>query len=356
MTELQFILNPLPDLLPYRPHPDRERVEDLSNQWTRRYLGPLMTRPEALNEFLGQRLALWPGMCYPAAPPERLLNICNWNQYWFFMDDMAAYTEHLGSDPVGARTAFDSLRQIAHGTHTARLAGHEKIFSALFQAITSDMPEQLAARFVADLDDMLDGFEREIELRSAGYVDTDHVDQLIAARLQACGMLWCFDLSEYGLGIDLSNDLDRHPGLRRIRDLAVRQTCLFGEIFSFRKEYFSSDGMNAIAALIAQNEHSLQEAVDILHARGSAAEHEFVAACDAIRKSDLGQRPEIHAYLDEIGHQIAGVTRWELQTPAIMDLNFNGTAASPAIGNSFPTKLWSWADALGTQGFGVVAG
>ncbi|MFD6879980.1 MULTISPECIES: terpene synthase family protein [unclassified Streptomyces] len=311
--ELRFSLPAPVDLTPFRLHPQADQIEERSDAWAREHLAAAYPSREALEEFLERRAALWPCMSYPSADPGRLLWFCQWNQYWFMLDDRSVYDSDLAADPGRARRTYAAIRQVLNESlPAAEVPGRLRPLADLWAQSGPLMPAGLRARFAASTEDLLDGFEAEAALRA----DSAHTpDDLVTARRKASGVWMCTTFVEWGLGIDLTDDFAAHPALGRLSVLAGEQMIYHNEILSFRKEHFSGDTMNLVTAWAGPGLHRLQEAVDRAHAAATRAEEDFVTERDLILAGPLGERADVRAYLDELGYLMAGCLRYEYLVP-----------------------------------------
>ena len=121
-------------------------------------------------------------MCYPSATPEQLLAICKWNHYCFFMYDKFA-SPHLAASPENAHAEFGPLRKIIQGHSSTLPVGIMKTLNDLLHELVPTMSDWFAARFLVDLDSMLDGFLDETEMRAARHIDAGQPEELIDVRM-----------------------------------------------------------------------------------------------------------------------------------------------------------------------------
>ncbi|MGW7045731.1 terpene synthase family protein [Streptomyces avermitilis] len=313
----------------YRPHPQAEEIEERSDAWAREHLAGLYPSGAALEEFLLRRAAVWPCMSYPSADCEALLLFCQWNQYWFMLDDRSAYDD-ISTDAQRARRTYGAIRALLRGRGPqAQLPPLLEPLAGLWERMGAGMPTGLRERFTASTEDLLDGFEAEAALRAN---PDNGVDTLVEARRKASGVWMCTTFAEWGLGIDLSDEFAQ-PALADAARLAGEQMIYHNEILSFRKEYFSGDTMNLVAAWAGPDLKDLQEAVDRAHTAATHAEVAFVALRERILATPLGRRPGVAAYLAELGHLMAGCLRYEYLVPRYHGLGhiWNGNMSGTVV-------------------------
>ncbi|WP_407547539.1 terpene synthase family protein [Streptomyces sp. Pv4-95] len=311
METFQFRLREFPDLLPWRQSPFSAETEQKSNQWVRNHLGGLFPDAAQLEEFIDCRLALWPCLAYPDASPERLLAICNWNQLWFRLDDLATYDPQLSTSKESARKAYVHLKNaLCHTTDSDYLPA--RLATMAWQAF-SGLSNSQRTRFVGAYGDMLDGFMSEVTYRS-GASECDF-DTCMDIHRVSGGMTWTLVHLEYGLGIDVSTQMKSHPELEEISRPAIDHTLLTNAILAFRKEYFTGDPMNPVACLIRSRGWDIQRSVDHVQELILDLEKEFIARRDRILAGELGQDPEVCSYLDAVGRWMKGTLRWQFISP-----------------------------------------
>jgi hypothetical protein len=307
----------LPELtgpFPVVTHPSYKLIEHDSSAWVRAHLAFAFPDAQPLDRFIACLYPLWVCLCYPTAiDTERLLNVCNFQQFMFFIDDSDVL---LSGDQETARRILPRLRALLRGG--APDGPFEEAFTAAWQPIAAGLPAAQQERFAADLMAYCLGSAEEILTRTARRPAS--LDEHIKRRHRSTGAYFCLHLMEYGLGIDLTGELRRYRELAQIRDLLAEEVGLVNDILSYRKEHFTGDGVNAVRILQDTQRLTLQRAIDHVAAMARNADEQFFAQRERLLSGPLGRDPRVTAYLEGMGHMIGGNTRWHFLTP-----RYNGT-------------------------------
>lgn len=307
---LRFVLPELAGPYPLAVHSAYDQVAGQSADWVRRYLAFGFADGQGVEDTIACLHPLWAAMCYPTAAPARLLDICNFHQLMFFVDDSDVL---LGAHSTAtAERVLPRLRALMDGS-TAPREPLEEAFVAAWRPIAAQMSPAQRRRFGADIMTYCTGSAEEILARAADRPDdlTEHVRR----RRRSTGAYFCLTLMEYGLDVDIADRLAGDPRLNRMRDLLADQVGLVNDILSYRKEHFTGDTVNALHILQSTQALTLQQAVDATTAMITGIDARFAAERDRLLASPLGRDPDVVAYLAGMEHMIAGNTRWHFHTP-----------------------------------------
>jgi hypothetical protein len=122
---------------------------------------------------------------------------------------------------------------------------------------------------------------------------------------------------EHGLGIDLSDEIAGDDQLAGMWRIVGTHVVLVNDLFSFRKEYFTGDGLNLITSLLYHEKMTLQSAVDKVQDMIGKAGEDFAAACRDIRVR-YARHPrgkDVERYLEALGYMISGNVAWSYESP-----------------------------------------
>jgi hypothetical protein len=128
-------------------HPDYPFIERRSSAWVRTHLAFGFADQRGCDDFVGCLYPLWVCQSYPTAERWRLLRLCNFQQFMFFLDDSDVL---LSADPRVPERVLPRLQALLTGDATPQ-AGLEEAFLAAWQPIAGDMPPPQRRRFVEDL-------------------------------------------------------------------------------------------------------------------------------------------------------------------------------------------------------------
>ncbi|MEU8031635.1 terpene synthase family protein [Streptomyces sp. NPDC049099] len=307
----EIYLPEFPYLLPACSHPQTEDIRRESDAWVRETMGFAMDDPREMDLLLEETASLWTCLVLPTAREDRLRHLCKYTEYLSVFDNAMVDRDKLGKDPAAAQELFVLLAGIldeqADGTEM-----WGSVLQGLWKEMRADMPPAVWDRFLAEVRRFLAGCVHEITSRTEDRV-FDY-DTYIGVRKDSVGMGMYFVLGEYGLGIDLTEDLERHAELREIIDIALVHIMLTNDMFSFRAEAMMDDYVNALSVLRLSEGLGLQEGVDRLFALIDGKRAEFMKARAAIEAGELGRRDDIRAYLDALWHMMAGNLQWSYLT------------------------------------------
>jgi hypothetical protein len=308
----EFYLPEFPYLLPARRHPRTQRIRRQSDEWVRRHMAFALDDAHAMDLLLEETASLWTCYVLPTAAENRLLPLCEYTEYLSVFDNAMVDRTKIGKDPAAAKELFERVTDILTDQAVGADFAWGRVLADLWRDMRAGCSPALWERFMAEVRRFLAGCVAEITSRSDGSV-FDY-DTYIKVRRDSVGMGMYFVLGEYGLGIDLTDDLARHRPLRDVIDVALDHIMLTNDLFSFRAEAGMDDYVNALSVLRLSEGLDLQAAVDRLFAVIDGLRADFMAARAAIEAGELGRRPEIRAYLDALWHMMAGNLQWSYLT------------------------------------------
>ncbi|MCX4529917.1 MULTISPECIES: hypothetical protein [unclassified Streptomyces] len=263
---------------------------------------------EELETFLEHRTSLWNLLTYADAREDRIDLVCAWIDVLFSIDD------------VFAQAPPSRIRQLGILELPAVLDGRppvvETAFTRAFEQLRDQTfplaPHRVWQRYARTLHEFLEACHAERDLtRDLASLDLPTYEKYRNSSIGEC----CFPLLEFGLGIDLSDRLEKLPELRRLNMLVARHWIGVNDVFSYRKELYSGDTMNEIQLALAENGGDLQAAVDRIAATVHRVEIEFDGLTAMLRAGVAGRDSGLRAYLDALEAMIAGNLEWSYLTP-----------------------------------------
>lgn len=308
----EIYLPEFPYLLPARCHPQTESIRAESDAWTRQSMGFALDGEREMELLMEETASLWTCYVLPTARPERLRLLCKYTEYLSVFDNAMVDRRRIGKDPQAAKELFGRVVNILNDQADAADFAWGRALQGLWKEMRADASDALWGRFMTEVQRFLSGCVSEINSRADDVV-FDY-DTYIGVRRDSVGMGMYFVLGEYGLGIDLSEDLEHHPELRGIVDTALVHIMLTNDLFSFRAEAGMDDYVNALSVLRLSEGLALQAAVDRLFALIDGLRADFMTARSAIEAGPLGSRADVRAYLDALWHMMAGNLQWSYLT------------------------------------------
>ncbi|WP_394831555.1 terpene synthase family protein [Pendulispora rubella] len=262
--------------------------------------------------FLACRYAMWTCLCFPLGDAQRVRDLCDASQYFFVIDDdFSDASRPKGRE--GEPAIFCELMAVLRGESVAKDREYIQVLREVWSRLRTRMPLAQQTRYIEAVRDFLRGFAVEVEARRSGTC-FNYVDYMGLRRDSVSGKPY-FILAEYAMDIDLSEEFAAYPELDALNRTALDQLILVNDLFSFRKEYFAGDSMNAISVLRRSGGLDLQGAVSVVCDTVNDLTRQFVHDRDRLLSSDLGRRPHVRAYATAIGQIMAGNLHWSFLTP-----------------------------------------
>ncbi|MFM0069130.1 terpene synthase family protein [Paraburkholderia aspalathi] len=282
---------------PLRIHTDYPVIDERNANWVRKFLP--FPDEEARLRFLGHRYSMLDTMMFPSGSGERIWQISCVTSMFFAIDDLSL------------------LQQVLPGDIASGLADehpYSRAFSDIWGILSRSMPTTLYRRYSRHWQLWFDSVLRENELKEQGKILD--MDAYLALRRANVGALTYMIFAEYLHDLDFSDYAD-DPDLMRAQQ-AVEEYCLLvNDLYSYRKECSAGQGFNILASLTRLHGLSMQQAVDVVCARISAADQLRKELCDLLydRYSSLFDTEQLQTYLNTLGTICAGVLRWTLESP-----------------------------------------
>jgi hypothetical protein len=297
-----FRLPAIPRLTALKCHPQLGQLEELDNRWVRDFL-PFKSNAD-MERFIECRHPSWVALTYPTAPLDRLLEICEITSFLFALDD-ACYSDPRGPNGARMRRELCEIVPMMGGADFSEDLPFVRALHDVWQRMKTKMPLPQQKRFIAAGEAFLDGCRKEIDARSRGEI-LSFETYLKVRREGALGGDIYLIFAEYAAAVDLTNDIADDEDLREINRLATDHWLLSNDLFSFRREYYAGDYMNAVLVLMHSEHLSLQAAVEEVCALLMVTEREFVERQDRILSQDLGLRSDIRRYLESLEYVVSG--------------------------------------------------
>ncbi|MBT2382460.1 terpene synthase family protein [Streptomyces sp. ISL-11] len=250
---------------------------------------------------------MWSLLTYPTAGTQRIEIICNWIDVLFHLDDLFVHASGARSEELGLR----HLRDVIDGRPVTADTAYLRTFACLRRRARAAMPVPVWDRFVHTIEGFLDACRTERhwqETRAA--IDLSAYEESRGRSIGQC----CFPLLEYGLGLDLSGELESHPELERLNTLVARHWIGVNDIFSYRKESYSGDTMNVIGLALAENGGDLQAAVNRVASTVRRTEEEFASLSEHFLNGPASGNTNVRQYVEALKWIITGNLEWSYIT------------------------------------------
>jgi hypothetical protein len=308
----EVYLPAFPYLLPALCHADASTIRHESSQWVSNNMRFALDSDQEMEELLEEGAALWTCYVLPTASRQRLRLLCDYTEYLSVFDNAMVDRAKIGSDLNAAKQLFARVVNILEDQAIGSDFEYGRVLKSIWSQMRPEFSEPHWDRFMAEVRRFLSGCVSEIASRQGNAVFD--FDTYVNVRRDSVGMGMYFVLGEYGLGIDLTDRLEKHAELREIIDIALEHIMLTNDIFSFRAESEMDDYVNALAVLRLSEGMSLQAAMDRLFTIVEGKRMRFMAARDGIESGELGADAEIRTYLAALWHMMAGNLQWSYLT------------------------------------------
>ncbi len=173
-------------------------------------------------------------------------------------------------------------------------------------------------RFAASWGRFLVAHTEEVDLAARGLAGTLDLQEYAEFRRRTVGIHHSIDAGERSRGFEVPAEVQAHPLMERMRDLAADTIGFMNDIHSFEREKRRGDGHNLIAVLHRERRCGWQEAADeaVRMTTDSLAEYLELEAqvpqmCDELGL-DEDDRAKVRMGVEAIQHWINGNYEWAL--------------------------------------------
>ncbi|GGY87671.1 terpene synthase family protein [Streptomyces poonensis] len=253
--------------------------------------------------FLAERIPRRACWSYPTAEPARLGSISRLHTLLYAFADPAAH----------GWEAYDDVLRTLDGT-----GDDTSPFATAYRDARADLTGSMTAgvrrRYARAHRRWAEALVMENSLRAGGH--TAHPDVCFPLRRIACGGETALVPVEHGLGIDLTELMERDADLAGLWRVAGTHMALVGDLFSLRRELLTGDGPNLPLSLMRHQGLTVQGAVDVLLRRLEDAGDTYTRACRTLRARhrDHGLSGDLDRYLEAVGRLIAGNLAWHYES------------------------------------------
>ncbi|MFH8785977.1 terpene synthase family protein [Streptomyces roseoverticillatus] len=293
-------------------HPDHESIRAVTTPWTRKHLHRMGLDADWTDVFVSMRHDNWPCWVYPRGVTDRVRGSADLTICVSVCDNLLTDMQRgLRPDRTAAVTA--AVLQVVGGAPP----GDDPLAVMAAEAwngLTSPMRPSQRWRVLAGIHDYVRGEAMADEVHRTGRRLT--IDEYLPMRGYAIGARPWTAMLDFVLDVDLPDDLLDSPELRRARELAVLHSALVNDLFSFGRECREGQWpFNALGILHFHEGLDLQEATDRLCGLIADHERQLLDVTEAVRSGPRGGRPGLDAYLEGLGHFVAGNVPYHFFSP-----------------------------------------
>lgn len=296
-----------------RQHPLSEAAQLRTQNWAQGR--GLITSPRALGKFEALGYGRLMSYACPAAAPEDLQLVVDWNTLFFVFDDLQG-----NAVATGRPAAYERLRRLARRTieeHGKSDTQHPAL-DALADLCRRTFPGRSAAwarRFELNLEIWLTGHARENAFRLAGV--TPALEEYIRLRRDASTVYPNCDVFELAERVEIPEALYFRGNYQELVAATADIMCWVNDIHSLSAELAAGDPINLVVVL---REHrglslsrALREVTEMISARvrdHQAAARALVADMEALELPP-GVRDGVLRCVRDQGSWAAGMELWD---------------------------------------------
>ncbi|MET9081338.1 7-epi-alpha-eudesmol synthase [Streptomyces sp. NPDC004237] len=258
---------------------------------------------------------------YPHASAEDMVVLMNWFSLAFLFDD-----QFDANRPDRADRIADVARELIatplrpSGIRPRVVCPITMAWAEVWQHLSDGMSLTWRTRFAASWGRFLVAHCEEVDLAARGLAGTLGLDEYAAFRRRTVGIHHSIDAGERSRRFEVPAQVQAHPLMERMRDLASDTIGFMNDIHSFERERRRGDGHNLIAVLHRERGGSWSDAMQEAYRMTTVCLDEYVELetrvprmCDELGL-DEKQRDAVRMGVEAIQHWINGNYVWGLSS------------------------------------------
>ncbi|MFJ8795690.1 7-epi-alpha-eudesmol synthase [Streptomyces sp. NPDC102462] len=307
----------LPFETPVSPHLEYARSRHLRWVWD---MG-LVRSQAGFAEYRSWDLPQAAARTYPHASADDMVVLMNWFSLAFLFDDQFDAGRPDRADRIAevARELIVTPLRPA-GTRPRVVCPITVAWAEVWRHLSDGMSLTWRSRFAASWGRFLVAHCEEVDLAARGLAGTLTLDEYTAFRRRTVGIHHSIDAGERSRRFEVPAEVQAHPVMERMRDLAADTIGFMNDIHSFERERRRGDGHNLICVLQRERGGSWQDAADEAYRMTTECLQEYVALEARVPRmcDDLGldeaARQRVRMGVEAIQHWINGNYEWALTT------------------------------------------
>lgn len=307
----------LPFETPVSPHLEYARARHLRWVWD---MG-LVRSQAGFAEYRSWDLPQAAARTYPHASADDMVVLMNWFSLAFLFDDQFDAGRPDRADRIAevARELIVTPLRPA-GTRPRVVCPITVAWAEVWRHLSDGMSLTWRSRFAASWGRFLVAHCEEVDLAARGLAGTLTLDEYTAFRRRTVGIHHSIDAGERSRRFEVPAEVQAHPVMERMRDLAADTIGFMNDIHSFERERRRGDGHNLICVLQRERGGSWQDAADEAYRMTTECLQEYVALEARVPRmcDDLGldeaARQRVRMGVEAIQHWINGNYEWALTT------------------------------------------
>ncbi|MGW3955836.1 7-epi-alpha-eudesmol synthase [Streptomyces sp. NPDC004752] len=307
----------LPFETPVSPHLQYARSRHLRWIWD---MG-LVRSQAGFAEYRSWDLPQAAARTYPHASADDMVVLMNWFSLAFLFDDQFDAGQPDRADRIAevARELIATPLRPA-GSRPRVVCPITVAWAEVWRHLSDGMSLTWQSRFAGSWGRFLVAHCEEVDLAARGLAGTLTLDEYTAFRRRTVGIHHSIDAGERSRRFEVPAEVQAHPVMERMRDLAADTIGFMNDIHSFERERRRGDGHNLICVLQQERGGSWQDAADEAYRMTTERLQEYVALEARVPQmcEDLGldetERQRVRMGVEAIQHWINGNYEWALTT------------------------------------------
>ncbi|MGW0628635.1 7-epi-alpha-eudesmol synthase [Streptomyces sp. NPDC002758] len=258
---------------------------------------------------------------YPYASADDMVVLMNWFSLAFLFDDQFDANQPDRADRIAevARELIVTPLRPA-GSRPRVVCPITLAWAEVWERLSDGMSLTWQTRFAASWGRFLVAHCEEVDLAARGLAGTLNLDEYAAFRRRTVGIHHSIDAGERSRRFEVPAQVQAHPLMERMRDLAADTIGFMNDIHSFERERRRGDGHNLICVLQRERRGSWQEAADEAYRMTTDCLEEYITLeaqvprmCDELGLEE-SERSRVALGVEAIRHWINGNYEWALTT------------------------------------------
>ncbi|MFF7415325.1 7-epi-alpha-eudesmol synthase [Streptomyces lydicus] len=256
---------------------------------------------------------------YPHASADDMVVLMNWFSLAFLFDDQfdARSPDRADRIAVVAQELIATPLRPA-GTAPRVICPITVAWVKVWAHLSDGMSLMWRTRFAASWGRFLVAHTEEVDLAAKGLAGTLGLDEYASFRRRTVGIHHSIDAGERSRGFEVPAQVQAHPLMVQMRDLAADVIGFMNDIHSFEREKRRGDGHNLIAVLYGERGGTWKEAVEEAYRMTTARLDEYLKLEERVPEmcEELGltgeERAQVRMGVEAIQHWINGNYEWAL--------------------------------------------
>ncbi|EFJ26468.1 hypothetical protein SELMODRAFT_441870 [Selaginella moellendorffii] len=308
-----FHISPMKCKPALRVHPLCDKLQMEMDRWCVDFASP-ESSDEEMRSFVAQKLPFLSCMLFPTVLNSRIPWLIKFVCWFTLFDSLVDDVKSLGANARDASAFVGKYLETIHGAKGAMAPVGGSLlscFALLWQHFREDMPPRQYSRLVRHVLGLFQQSASQSRLRQEGAVLT--ASEFVAGKRMFSSGTTLVLLMEYGLGVELDEEVLEQSAIREIATTAIDHLICVNDILSFRVEYLSGDFSNLLSSICMSQGVGLQEAVDQTLELMEDCNRRFVELHGLISRSSYFSTA-VEGYIDGLGYMMSGNLEWSWLT------------------------------------------